>query len=94
MCKNLVAIIDVFDLLLEAQDYAEKYPSTAEDSSTDKRFVQYVMTRVLNKMNSLMEVSDTQAASALLGMDAGLCSEIFQVFDTTSHIKHIWNEKN
>ena len=92
MCKNLVEIIDAFDLLLEAQDYAEKYPSKAEDSPTNKRFVQFVMTRLLNKMNSLMEVSDTQAAAALLGMNAGICSEIFRVFDTEIHIKFIQDE--
>ena len=93
MCKNLVELIDSFDILLEAQDYAERHPSTAEDSSTDKRFVQYVMTRVLNKMNSLMEVSDTQAAAALLGMEAGMCSEIFWVYDSKSHMNYIWDEK-
>ena len=75
MNKNLVEIIDAFDLLLEAQDYAETYPSTAEDASINKRFVQHVLTQVINKMNSLMEVSDTQAAAALLGMKAGICSD-------------------
>ena len=93
MCKNLVEIIDSFDLLLEAQDYVERHPSRAEDSSTDQRFVRFVMTRVLNKMNSLMEVSDTQAAAALLGMEAGMCSEIFWVIDANSYLTYIWDEK-
>ena len=44
MNKNLVEIIDAFDLLLEAQDYAEAYPDTAEDACTNKQFVQYVLT--------------------------------------------------
>ena len=60
-------------MLLEAQEYARIHPSRAEDSNTKKRFVQYIITRVLNKINSLMEVSDTQAAAALLGMDSGVC---------------------
>ena len=77
ICKNLVEVIDSFDLLLEAQEYARKYPSIADDTGSKKRFVQHVITRVLNKLNSLMEVSDTQAAAALLGMDAGICSDIF-----------------
>ena len=89
ICKNGVQIIDSFDLLLEAQDYAKQYPSTAEDSSTDKRFVQYVLTRVLNKMNSLMEVSDTQAAAALLGLDAGMCSDIFISYDADAYLQQI-----
>ena len=93
ICKNGVQIIDSFDLLLEAQDYAKQYPSTAEDSSTDKRFVQHVLTRLLNKMNSLMEVSDTQAAAALLGMDAGMCSDIFISYDANAYLQQILDEK-
>jgi hypothetical protein len=93
ICKNGVQIIDSFDLLIEAQDYARKYPSTAEDATTDKRFVQYVLTRVLNKMNSLMEVSDTQAAAALLGMNAGMCSDIFVSYDANNYLHHILEEK-
>jgi hypothetical protein len=93
ICKNGVQIIDSFDLLIKAQDYAMKYPSVTEDSSTSKRFVQYIMTRVINKMNSLMEVSDTQAAAALLGMDAGMCSDIFTSFDANSHLQYVYDEK-
>ena len=45
--KNVVSIMAVFDLLLEAQDHAQKYPSSrADDASTDKIVVQYVLTRV------------------------------------------------
>ena len=87
MCKNLVEIIDAFDLLLEAQDYAERFPSTAEDSSTNKRFVQHMLTRVLNKMNSLMEISDTQADAALLGMNAAIFSENYGPVSENLHHK-------
>ena len=59
ICKNLVQIIDSFDLIIEAQEHATKYPSVADDSGTQKRYVQHVMTRVLNNMNGLIEVSDT-----------------------------------
>ena len=45
-------------------------------------------------MNSLMEVSDTQAAAALLGMSAGICSENFSYFDTTGHLAYVWEEKH
>lgn len=93
ICKNLVEVVDAFDLLLEAQDYAKKYPSTADDANTKKRFVQYVMTRVLNKLNSLMEVSDTQAAAALLGMNAGICSDIFSAYDPSSYEEFVVTEK-
>ena len=80
-------------MLLEAQEYARIYPSRAEDSNTKKRFVQYIITRVLNKMNSLMEVSDTQAAAALLGMDSGVCSDIFSAYDPTAYMEYMMEEK-
>jgi len=43
-------------------------------------------------MNSLVEISDTQAASGLLGMEAGICSEIFSVYDANSYTNYIWDE--
>ena len=89
ICKNLVEIIDSFDLLLEAQEYARKFPSRADNSHTEERFVQHVITRVLNKMNSLMEVSDTQAAAALLGLNAGICSDIFSAYDPSAYEKFV-----
>ena len=82
-------IIDSFDLIIEAQERATKYPSVAEDSGTQKRYVQHVMTRVLNKMNGLMEVSDTQAAAALLGMNAGICSDIFTSCDMAAYEQEV-----
>ena len=50
ICKNLVPIIDSFTLLLEAHEHGQKYPSRADDASTDKQFMQCVLTRVLNKV--------------------------------------------
>ena len=94
LAKDAVSVIDSFDLLLEAQEYARKYPSRAEDSGTQKRFVQHIITRVLNKMNSLMEVSDTQAAAALLGMDSGVCSDIFSAYDPSMYAESILLEKH
>ena len=95
MCKNLVPITDSFALLLEAHEHAQKYPSRADDAFTEKRFVQYVLTRVLNKMNFLMEISDTQAAVKLLGMNAGICSEIVTTYNVSSYINHIlWELKD
>ena len=75
ICKTLVPIIDSFSfaLLLEAQGHAQNHPLRADDASIDEGLVQYVLTRVLNNMNSLMDISDTQAAVGLLGMNAGFC---------------------
>jgi hypothetical protein len=82
--KNGVKVVDALPLLAHAQNHALQYPSVADDSETTKRQVQYIMTRVLNKLNSLMEISDTQAALALLGMGPTVCSESFSYYDLRS----------
>jgi hypothetical protein len=82
--KNGVKVIDALPLLAHAQHHALQYPSVADDSETTKRQVQYIVTRVLNKLNSLMEISDTQAALALLGMGPTVCSDIFAYYDLRS----------
>ena len=82
-----------FDLLLHATEHCRKYPSIAKNAGTNERFVHHVITRVLNKINSLIEVSDTQACYALLGMSAGLCSDIFTSMDMLSYVEFVLTEK-
>jgi hypothetical protein len=82
--KNGVKVLDALPLLAHAQNHALQYPSSADDAGTDTRFLQHIMTRILNKLNSLMEVSDTQAALALLGMGPTVCSDIFAYYDLRS----------
>ena len=82
-----------FDPLLKATEHCRKYPSIAKNAGTNKRFVHHVITRVLNKINSLIEVSDTQACYALLGMSAGLCSDIFTSMDMLSYVEFVLKEK-
>ena len=91
--KNKTELNESLDVVLEAIDHAHEYPSTADDKDTDKRFVQYIMTRILNKLNSLQEISDTQAASALLGLNVGLCSEIFVTYNADSFIQFALDER-
>ncbi len=71
------------EFIIEAQDHVQKFLSTAEDNRTNKRQVQNIMTCILNKLNLLMEISDTQAAAALFGLNANLCSEIFLYITAT-----------
>jgi hypothetical protein len=79
--KNGVKVVDALPLLAHAQNHALQYPSSADNAGTDTRLVQHTVTRVLNKLNSLMEISDTQAALALLGMGPTVCSDIFSYCD-------------
>jgi len=90
--KNGVKLTDALPLLKHAQDHALHYPSVADDAKTPKRLVQFIMTKVLNKMNASMEISDTQAALALLGMGATVCSESFTYYDLKSALNFVLDE--
>ena len=90
--KNGVKVVDALPLLAHAQNHALQYPSSADDADTNTRLVQYIMTRVLNKFNSMMEISDTQAALALLGMGPTVCSDIFSYYDLRSTKNFVLDE--
>jgi hypothetical protein len=90
--KNGVKVVDALPLLAHAQNHALQYPSSADDAGTETRLVQHIMTRVLNKLNSLMEISDTQAALALLGMGPTVCSDTFAYYDSRSTKNFVLDE--
>ena len=90
--KDGVAVIDALPLMLKTQEDVLLHPSVADDTGTDKRHVQHALTRTLNKLNSQMEVSDTQAAGALLGLDARITSEVFSYYDGRGYKNYILDE--
>ena len=90
--KDGVKITDALPILKKAHEDAMKYPSIADDADTNKRRVQHTLTRAVNKMNCLVEVSDTQAASHQLGMGASLCSEDFGICDTKAYKNFVDDE--
>ena len=73
--KIKMPLAESLDIVYEANEHAIKYPSIAEDTGSNSRFVQYVMTNILNRLGSLMDISDTQAAGALSGLNISLSSE-------------------
>jgi len=87
--KDGVKITDALPILMKAQEDAIKYPSVADDRDTVKRHAQHTLTRAVNKLNGLMEISDTQIGASLLQMNASLCSDSFVVCDTTAYEKFI-----
>jgi len=87
--KDGVKITDALPILMKAQEDTIKYPSIADDRNTAKRHAQHTLTRALNKLNGLMEISDTQIGASLLQMNASLCSDSFVVCDTTAYEKFI-----
>ena len=52
--------------------------STAKDSGTDMRNAIFLLQKVLNKLNAMGEVSDTQAAMVLLGQPSFVSSHRFR----------------
>ena len=57
--KNKTPLAESLDVVYEATEQAKKHPSIAEDTGTNTRFIQYVMTKILNKLCPLMEISNT-----------------------------------
>ena len=68
--KDATALASTFAVIKYAQDKQKEYPSIAEDAGTDKRDGAQFLQIILNKLNGISELGDTQAAAALLGMPA------------------------
>jgi len=75
-------------VILNARQYIEKHPSTAEDSETEKRKVMYFFTRVFNQLFGTVEVSEPIVALALLGMLAEICTHSFQIVYASSAVTY------
>ena len=80
VCKNKVALESCLSALEIAQRHIEQFPSTADDSGTDKRCVQHLFTRVLNSLSRSVEISDTQVALNLLNVGCEVTSDSFRYF--------------
>jgi len=70
LTKDQTALTNSLAVIKYAAEKIGKYPSKAEDTGTDLRTGMHLLTVVHNKFNGLTEISDTQAAAALLGMPA------------------------
>ena len=83
-------------VLIHARKEVEKYKSTAEDSGTVRRTAMHWLMRTLNSLNGQMEISDTQAAAANLGMNFELCTDSFSYFsywDSINYIEEMQKER-
>jgi len=75
--KNKIKTGHVLSSLQQAVDHVRKCPSVAEDSGTDKRTTQCMMTHLVNHLDTLAEFSDAQMVASLRGLKAEVCTEIF-----------------
>ncbi len=64
-------------------------PSVAVDSETNQRTGMHYLNRILNKLNSAVEVSAPMAAAAILGMPAETCTESFWIAYVTAAVQYV-----
>ena len=75
--QNKTSLGESINVIYEEMEHAKKYTSIAKGTGTDTRFVQYVLTWIYIKLVSLIEIFDTQAASAFLGLKVSLSTESY-----------------
>ena len=68
--KNALTSTTTLSLLLHARQKISLHPSVAENTGTEIRNGQHLLTIMLNKSRSSKEIADTQAALHLLNMPA------------------------
>jgi hypothetical protein len=91
--KYKTSLAESIEVVHESLEHATQYPSIAEDAGTKSRFVQHVLTAIMNRLGCLMEITDTQISGALLGLTVGICSDSFTVCDTDAYLNFIKNEQ-
>ena len=90
MAKPNVSLGHCLTTLNDSMEHVKEYPSRSKkDSGTDKRTVQHYITRTLNSLATQVEIADTQAAAALLGIRANVCTHSFMYFSPHDAIDYI-----
>ena len=89
--KSKVAFEQCFTVLEHAMDHVAKYPSTImykakDDNEIAWRNTTHILQRTLNRLNLLMEISDYQAAAALIGLPTEIVSDRFTYMDPRAAI--------
>ena len=89
LTKDNVSLSNCIPVIKKAYEDVVARPSVAEDSGTDFRFAKHMTMRILNILDTKMEISDTQAAAALLGMQAQVVTDIFWYITPSHHIQFV-----
>jgi hypothetical protein len=72
--KDKTPLGETLEVIYEAMQYVKTHPSKADDAGTISRFAQFLLTRILDKLGSLIEYSDAQAAAGLIGLRTSISS--------------------
>ena len=77
--KGKIELALCLAIMENTRKHIQNFPSTAADAEThvSQRQVQHFLTRCLNKMNSLIELSDYQVAADLLGLPSQLTTDTY-----------------
>ena len=89
LTKDNVSLSNCIPIIKKAYDDVLERGSVAKDNGTDLRFAKHLAMRILNCLDTKMEISDTQAVAALLGMEAQVVTDIFWFIQPKSHIQYV-----
>jgi hypothetical protein len=78
--KQKAAIDVILSTFEKSLEDIEKRPSIHADSGSDSRSVTHLFQRMLNSLSRKIEICDTQAVAALLGMGPVVCTDNFSYF--------------
>ena len=93
IAKGKVTPGTAFQAIYTSLQHVKEYPSVAKDSGTDQRTTQHWLTRILNTLSVQSEVSDQQAAFALLGNTLDTYTETFSYFAPYEHLAFVQKHK-
>lgn len=77
LAKDGNELANILSLVKAADEQIRKHPSVADDSGTETRRSQHLLTRLLNCVNGQVEVGGQTAALALLGFPSNIMSHGF-----------------
>ena len=89
LTKDNVSLSNCISVIKKSYDDVTTNPSKAVDTGTDLRFAKHMNMRILNMLDTKMEISDTQAAAALLGMEAQVVTDTFWYINPSHHIEYV-----
>ena len=89
MCKNKASLEACLTVFIRAYEHVKKFPSVADDSGTSERTAKHIVTHVLNTLNIQMEVTDTQAAAALLNFGSEISSDSFAYYGPYEAMRYL-----
>ena len=84
--KGKMTLSACMTVIEKARNDVKKYPSKADNAKSKRRLAQYFITKMLNKLNAYVELSDYQVAAMLLNLPSRITSDVFSYSDPYASI--------